>query len=233
MSSTTSEKERNRIWDIHEFGVDVEHFYIYVQGVADNPMDDFPEPGVEFRMSNRLIKNLDILQGLDLEAEKDIVISMKTCGGDWVEGMAMYDAILAIPNRVTIINYSHARSMSSIIMQAANKRIMMGHSYFMLHEGTDGFEGTTKSFQSYAEFGKIALEQMLDIYVDCLYRSDGTMRKGCWSRKRLRQWLIDQMNLKEEVYFTAEQAVKLGFADEIFDGWGSVKDYTNAQKERK
>ena len=44
MSSTTSERNRNRICDIHEFGLDVEHFYIYVQGVADDPMDDYPEP---------------------------------------------------------------------------------------------------------------------------------------------------------------------------------------------
>jgi ATP-dependent protease ClpP protease subunit len=211
--------------------VDVEHRYIYVQGVADDPMDDFPEPGVEYRMANRLIKNLDVLQGLD--EEKPIVISMKTCGGDWVEGMAMHDAILANPCPITIINYSHARSMSSIILQAANKRIMMGHSYFMIHEGTDGFEGTTKSFRSYAEFGKVAIEQMLDIYVDALQRSDGAMRKGRWSRKRARQWLVDQMNLKEEVYLTATQAVRLGFADEVFAGWGTVTDYTDTQRARK
>jgi len=231
MSLTASEQERYRISDVHEYGLDTEHFYIYVQGVADNPTEDFVEPGVEYRMANRLIKNLDILQGLN--EDRPIVISMKTCGGDWVEGMAMYDAILAVPNRVTIINYSHARSMSSIILQAANKRILMPRSYFMIHEGTDGFEGTAKSFRSYAEFGKIAMEQMLDIYVDCLYRSGGAMRKGRWSRKRTRQWLIDQMNLKEEVYFTAGEAVKLGFADEIFEGWGTVADYTEAQRARK
>jgi ATP-dependent protease ClpP protease subunit len=231
MSSTTSEEERNRISDIHEYGVDVKHRYIYVQGVADAPMDDFSEPGVEYRMANRLIKNLDVLQGLD--EEKPIVISMKTCGGDWVEGMAMYDAILANPCPITIINWSHARSMSSIILQAANKRIMAPHSYFMIHEGTDGFEGTVKSFRSYAEFGKVAVEQMLDIYVDCLKRAE----KGCtyrsWSQKRIREMLIVEMAQKEEVYFTAEQAVIRGFADEVFSGWGTVTDYTETQKARK
>lgn len=73
---TTSTRERHRIEDIHEYGLDVEHRYIYVQGVADDPMDDYPDPGVEYRMANRLIKNLDILQGHS--EEEPIVISMKT-----------------------------------------------------------------------------------------------------------------------------------------------------------
>jgi len=217
MSSTTSEKERNRISDIHEFGLDVEHRYIYVQGVADDPMDDYPEPGVEYRMANRLIKNLDILQGLD--EEKPIVISMKTCGGDWIEGIGIFDAILAVPNPVTIINYTHARSMSSIILQAANKRITMPG-------------GTSKQMLSYLEFMPVANAQILKIYEDCLKRSE-TGKYRHWSRKRIRAMLIEKMDKKEEVYLTAQQAVDEGFADEIFSGWGTVTDYTEVQKARK
>jgi ATP-dependent protease ClpP protease subunit len=231
MSSTTSEKERNRIEDIHLFGLDVEHRYIYVQGVADDPEEGNPEPGVEYRMANRLIKNLDILQGID--ETQPIVISMKTCGGDWVEGMAMHDAILANPCPVTIINYSHARSMSSLILQAANKRIMMPHSYFMYHMGTDAFDGTTKQLMSYVEWLPTANNQMLEVYVECLKRAE----KGCtyrsWSRRRIREMLTEQMDRKEEVYLTAHEAVKHGFADEIFSGWGTVKNYTEAQRARK
>lgn len=232
MSSTTSERERNRIADIHEFGLDVEHFYVYVQGVADDPMDDYPEPGVEFRMANMLIRNLDILQGLDPDGKKAIVISMKTCGGDWVEGMAMYDAIVAVPNPVTIISYSHARSMSSILLQAANKRVLMPNSYFMYHLGTDGFEGTTKQLMSYAAFVPTSIKQMLQVYEDCLKRTP----HGCysrWSRKRINEMLVKKMNQKEEVYLTAQEAVRQGFADEIFTGWDVVTTYTDQQMERK
>ena len=231
MSSTTSERERHRIEDIHEFGLDVEHRYIYVQGVADDPMDDYPEPGVEFRMANRLIKNLDILQGLD-ESEP-IVISMKTGGGDWVEGMAMHDAILANPCPITIINYSHARSMSSIILQAANKRVTMKHGYFMFHMGFMGTEGTPKQVYSEIDFiRKTSDAQMLDVYVDCLRRSE-TGRYRSWSKKRIRAMLIKRMDQTEEVYLTAEEAVKEGFIDEIFTGWATVKQYTDAQRDRK
>jgi ATP-dependent protease ClpP protease subunit len=229
--SATHEVVRHRISDIHEYGLDVEHRYIYVQGVADFPTEDGSEPGVEYRMANRLIKNLDALQGID--EEKPIVISMKTCGGDWVEGMAMYDAILANPCPVTIINYSHARSMSSIIMQAANKRIMMPHSYFMFHRGYIGTEGTPKQVYSEIDFArKFADNQMTDIYVDCLRRSEtGTYRR--WSKNRLREMLQARMDSTEEVYLTAQQAAKEGFADEVFEGWGNVTRYSDTQKVRK
>lgn len=229
--SAKSEVQRNRIYEIQEYGVDTEHFMIYIQGIESNPNDDdeVNEYGVEYRMANRLIKNLDILSGID--TDRPITISMKTCGGIWVEGMAMYDAILTTPNPISIINYTHARSMSSIILQAANKRIMMPHSSFMFHEGTMILEGTPKQVRSEFKFNKVADEQMIEVYVDCLKRSQGKASK--WSEKRIKDWLVEQMNNQEDVYLTAKEAIEFGFADEVFTDWESVTKYTKAQKERK
>jgi ATP-dependent protease ClpP protease subunit len=220
------EKERSRIEWIHDYGLDMEHFTVYLQGVEENCDRDYLEPGVEFRMANRLIKSLDVLTGLD--DERPITISMKTCGGDWEEGMAIYDAIMAAPNPVTIVSYTHARSMSSIILQAANKRILMPHSTFMFHEGYVGMEGTPKQVRSIHEFNKVADEQMLKIYIDRL-KSTPTGKCHRWSKKRIREWLEAEMNKKEDVYMTADEAVKMGFADEIFSDWATVTEYTEEQ----
>lgn len=228
--SAHSETERHRIHDIQEYGLDCKHFVIYLQGVEEQASDDYTEPGVEYRMANRFIKNLDVLTGID--SGRPITISMKTCGGDWEEGIAMYDAILATPNPVTIINYTHARSMSSIILQAANKRIMMPHSSFMFHMGYLGIEGTPKQVDSSWHFNKIADRQMIEIYIDALKRTPhGKMHS--WSRKRIEEWLREQMDKREDVYFTAEDAVKAGFADEIFTDWDVVTQYTEDQLARK
>ncbi len=116
-----TDAERNRVADMHDRGIDTRNFVIYLQGIEDPPNDVSEEPGVEYRMANRFIKNLDILTGIS--AERPITISMKTGGGDWVEGMAIFDAVLATPNPVSIVSYTHARSMSSMILQAATKRI--------------------------------------------------------------------------------------------------------------
>ena len=168
----------------------------------------FGEPGVEFAMANKFIKNLNALSSSD----KPIKIFMKTCGGYWEEGIAIYDAIALCPCEITIINYTHARSMSSLILQAANHRVMMPNSTFMFHEGTMDFSGTSKQFMTEAEQWKLASKTMLDIYVESM-KGKGRMKEK--TDKELRSWLTKQMNLKEEVYLDAQEAVALGFADEV------------------
>ena len=216
-----SDAERWRIHDIHEFGLDTRHFVIYLQGIEENPYEDNIEPGVEYRMANRFIKNLDILTGI--EAEKPITVSMKTNGGDWTEGMAMHDAMLALTNPITILNYTHARSMSSLMFQAANKRIMMPHSTFMYHEGTFGVEGTWKQVKNEVSFAKATDKQMMDVYIDAIQRTPHSTMQS-WSRKKILNYLKKNMDKTEEVYMLPEDAIKAGFADQM---WVSDEDVTS------
>jgi ATP-dependent protease ClpP protease subunit len=228
--SVATEFQRNRIEEIFDYGLDTEHFTIYLQGVEDNAYSDVEEvfePGVEFRMANRFIRGLDVLEGMD--STRPITVSMKTCGGMWEEGMAIYDALMAITNPITIVNYTWARSMSSIILQAANKRVMMPHSTFMFHMGTYATSGTLKQVKTEFEFSKRTDGQMLDIYVDAMKRG-GKAQK--WGRDRIRNWLISEMDHKEDVNFTAKEAIEWGFADEIFVDWHTVTEYTKAEKAR-
>lgn len=228
--SVATEFQRNRIEEIFDYGLDTEHFTIYLQGVEDNTYDDVcdvMEPGVEFRMANRFIRGLDVLSGMD--DKMPITVSLKTCGGMWEEGMAIYDALMAVPNPITIVNYTWARSMSSIIFQAANKRVMMPHSTFMFHEGTYGVSGTVKQVKTEMAFSERTSTEMLNIYVDAMKRSGKASK---WGKERIRNWLISEMDHKEEVNFDAKEAIDWGFADEIFVDWGSVTEYTRAEKAR-
>ena len=207
----------NRIYDIHEHGIDIEanHIYLfpekdYVAGLGE-PMG---ETGIEYTMASKFIYNLNILMR---KSSDPILIHQKTCGGDWAEGMAIHDAIVCCPNYVTILNYSHARSMSSLTLQAADKRVMMKHSTFMFHMGSMAYEGTTKQFMTEATELEKSTKQMLDIYVNSM-KNRGKYSKR--SKKFIREWLVTQMDKKEEVYLDAEQAVRFGFADEVFGSNG-------------
>lgn len=230
--SQDNAKARSRIEEIHEYGLDMQHFTLYLQGVEESPDSGLEgeEPGVEFRMANRFIRSIDMLSGHD--PERPILISMKTNGGDWAEGMAIYDAIIAAPNPVTIVNYTHARSMSSIIFEAANKRIMMPHSTFMYHMGTYGVGGTWKQAMATAKFDMVEEDLMLDIYVKRMKNTPGSKVRS-WSKKRIKEYLIAEMDTKEDVYLRAKDAVEWGFADEVFTGWDTVTDYTPEQREFK
>jgi len=220
---------------MHEYDVDTESNHIYLMGTDSRATGEaveanLGEPGVEYTMANRFIRNLNIC--MRANPGKPILVHMKTCGGFWEEGMAIYDAIRTCPSRVTILSYSWARSMSSLILLAANKRVLMPHSWFMFHTGNAEFSGTAKQLDTEAEREKVLIGRMMDIYVDAL-KEQGTMSR-C-TRSRIRAWLKSQMDKKEDVFMEAEQAVALGFADEIFNGdWPSLlQGYSPRQKKRK
>lgn len=221
-------KTEDLVDQIHEKDVDLLSNHIYLFGREEYHTEGGDEPGVEYMMANRFIRNLNLC--MRVNPDTPVVIHMKTCGGVWEEGMAIYDAIKSCPFPVTILSYTHARSMSSLIFQAANKRVMMPHSTFLFHDGNLGIDGTLKQVESAVDFGKISTEQMMKIYIDNM-KLKGKYAKR--SRKFLYNWLRDQMDKKEDVYLTAPQAVELGFADQIFDyNWSNLTKYSADELER-
>lgn len=200
---------------IHDYGVDFVKRAIYLMGSEDYAgsergdagVDD--DPGVEFSMANRFIKNLTMLQS---RTDAPITVHMKTHGGHYDQGMAIYGAIKSCPNHITIINYAEARSMSSIIFQAADERIMLPHTRFMFHGGTEAMSGTYRSVQTAAALSRELFEEMLEIYIESMvYRGEFANKP----RPYIRRWLIRQMERHEEVYLNAHDTVRYGFADRV------------------
>jgi ATP-dependent protease ClpP protease subunit len=198
---------------LHLFDVDIKSNHIYLMGVDRGyDISGIAEPGVEHVMASRFIKNINLC--MRVNPSMPILIHLKSCGGYWEEGMAIYDAIKSCPSKVIILNYTHARSMTSLIFQAADKRVMMPHSTFMFHEGSYAVEGTMKQAISAIEFDKLAMKEMLNIYAERM------VEKGEWKDKsisKIKAWLKAEMNRREEVYLTAERTIELGLADEIFN----------------
>jgi len=173
------------------------------------------EPGVEYTMSTKVIKNLHLFK--HQSKTRTVIIHMQTCGGDWTEGMAIYDTIRAMPYPVTIISYTHARSMSSIILQAADRRVLMPNSYFLIHWGEAGTGGYSPASYSQALWNKKIDEDMLNLYVEIAYEY-GAKFKGK-SKKFVKETIENRMNKEGDVFFTPEEAVEWGFADEVFTKW--------------
>ncbi len=212
----------NQLYYTQNHGINLENREIFLfprEEHAAGHGDDAPgEPGIEYTLANQFIKNYNMLRRM---SKDPILIHMKSCGGYWEEGMAMYDTIKQSPNTTVILSYTHARSMSSLILLAADKSVLMPHSTFMFHQGTIWTGGTGKQFQTDFEQWMKSNEQMMKIYIDRL-KERGSMQGK--SRKAIRNWLDKQMEKKEDVYFSAEEAVEIGFADEIFDGdWERLK----------
>jgi len=200
---------------VQEYGLDVKRREVFLFGVEDYADDE--EPGVEFIMANRFIKNLRWLSNINHDP---VLIHMKSNGGYWHEGMAIYQAIQHCECHVTIVNYTHARSMTSIILQAADHRVMMPYSTFMYHDGTIGVDGTIKQFFTEAAQAKIECEDMMRIYLD---KCEGAPFFEGKTRPQIRRHLRTQMDKKEEVYLNPSQTVAQGFADKVFENWKALK----------
>lgn len=222
-------RSEDPLYHLHEYDVDLKNNHIYLMGMEGytyGVSESIDEPGVEYTLVNRFIRNMNIC--MRVNHDMPILIHMKTCGGFYEEGMAIFDTIKACPNPVTILNYTHARSMSSIIMQAANKKVTMPNGTFMFHDGTMAIDGTVKQVESYVDFNKRATDVMLSIYVEAM-REKGVFKNDSERKK----WLVNQMNKKEDVFMTADEAIEYGFFDEKFDGnWMKLTQYTDEQLRR-
>jgi len=156
----------NLVHDVHEHNIDLKANHIFLVGEASYATStDDDEPGVEYLMASRFIKNLNLLMR---KSSDPILVHLKTCGGSWQEGMAIYDAIKSCPNPLTILAYAEARSMSSIILQASDKRVMMPHAKFMFHQGSVTQTGTVKEFLTEAEQCKMEDTIMIGIYTEAM-----------------------------------------------------------------
>ena len=195
--------------DIHQHNIDIANREIYLYNF--NAVDE--NPGVDYRMAQNFIKNIRIL---DSVSHDDILIHMHSVGGSWFDGMAIFDAIKMSKSHVTILVYGQAESMSGIILQAADHRIMAPNAYFMSHYGSQSFDGDYLSYQNIQKFEQKNAETMFNIYAERCVK--GQFFKNLFKKNitpsKVKDYLKEQLK-NGDWYISAEEAVNYGFADEV------------------
>ena len=225
----TSNKRTNSelINDVHNFSLNVETREVFLNShIADCE----EEAGVDWRMATKFNKNIRLLTS-GSQGEQPILIHMHTVGGNWEDGLAIYDIINSCTNtHITIIAYAHARSMSSIIFQAADTRIFMPNSIWLMHMGDMGFDGQAQSFEAEAEWAKKDHDRMLDMYTESAYGSIAYEGK---SKKQIKNLIDKGLRIKQEWYMSARDAIEHGYADAVFGdpGYESMETIKSIGKE--
>lgn len=159
------------------------------------------ESGCEASMAERFIKNLIIL---DNASSDPITVVMNNIGGDEYHGFAIYDAILCSQSEITIKVLGHAMSMGSIILQAADKRIMGPTSRQMIHYGTWSADGHAKTVQKWTQEGLKIDKWMENMYLRRIH-------------EKKPDFTMDQLKvlLDHDTFLTAQESVSLGLADSV------------------
>tara|TARA_R100000664_G_scaffold1884_1_gene4885 strand:+ start:8083 stop:8718 length:636 start_codon:yes stop_codon:yes gene_type:complete len=204
----TKQHQEDSISDIHASNIDVNRRIIYLQEKEDASESS----GVDFRMVQDFVKNINILQ---FQSSDPITIYMQTVGGCWYSGMGIYDAIKLCKCKVTIIGYSQICSMGTIIMQAADRRILMPNCIFMCHYGSSEMSGDFLSSQNFASLDRRNIQTMIDIYAEKCHKTGGFFKEREDSLSKVKSYIKRKMK-DGDWYLRPEQAIDFGFADRVF-----------------
>ncbi len=215
MTKYTLEEQIGIIQSIQDYGINVDTREIYLHSYIGNLEE---EPGVDYRIANSFIKNLHYLDSLNND---NILIHLCVGGGDWNYGACIYDAIKFSNSYVTILVYAHAYSMTSIITQAADLRIITPTTDFMIHYGSISLEANSISAKSTVDWNNYLNKIMVEIYADKCQHGP-FFKDGDYTIAKVKKYLETKMKQTQDWYLNAEDAKRYGLVDEIL-GQGKYK----------
>jgi ATP-dependent protease ClpP protease subunit len=192
---------RDDIDKFHDYSIYLPTRTLYVGSEKVSEVDDFAESGCDAFMAERIVKNLHIL---DSTVAEPINIIMNNIGGDTYHCFAIYDAIRACKSHVVVKVVGHAMSAGSIILQAADERIMTPNSCQMIHYGAFAISGHAKTTQKWAEEGK-----RIDKWIEQMYLKRINEKNPDFKLATL------QRRLNHDTFLSAQESVDLGLADKM------------------
>ncbi len=142
-----------------------------------------------------------------IEAEKtygQIDIRINSIGGQVGTGIAIFNALKDSNAEITIYIDCLAASTASIIAACGRRVKMSKYARILIHKPTGGIWGNAEEIKTYQE----QLVQIEDIICDIYSRRTGM------SVEEIRSSYMDG----GDHWLTADEAVRLGFADEVYDG---------------
>ena len=194
--------EQMEMWYARNIDIDNRVIYFGPWQPNEEMVDELKTWEVNDWSAQNFIKGLYILER---RAIANITIVWCSYGGDWTAGMAMYDYLKRIKSKVTIEAYGRIRSMGTIILQAAHKRLLSPNCEFLLHYGTYAQD------VSHAKDAKANIDEvdrnnktMEDIYLKRIKEK----HKG-YTREKLSELI------KYDKFLLPKEAVEKGFADGI------------------
>ncbi len=138
----------------------------------------------------------------EIPKEKSIVIGVNSQGGEVGEGLAFYNAIARRADKITARIDGYALSIASVFPLAAGKIISPKTSIWMIHNAS--------SFSQEDAEGHRQTAELLDKHDMTLVRT--------YARKTGKTEKEIKAAMKAETWFTGEEAVAYGLADESDEG---------------
>lgn len=141
----------------------------------------------------------DFISELKQVATSKINLRLNSPGGSVFDGIAIANAIRSHPATVTVYVDSLAASIASVIALAGDRVVMMPQSQFMVHNASGACYGDASEMTKMADLLDKQSRNIAEAYAQ---HTGGT----------LAEW---QDYMAAETWFTAEEALAAGLADEV------------------
>jgi ATP-dependent protease ClpP protease subunit len=134
--------------------------------------------------------------------DKDIVVEMNSPGGNYFEGVAIYNLLRRHSGAVTVQILGIAASAASVIAMAGDEVAIAHNAEIMIHEARGLFFGTKSEMAE-------AMETLAHI--------DDAMVSTYAARSGRPPDEFSAMIAGKDVYLTAQEAIDLGLADSLLE----------------
>jgi ATP-dependent protease ClpP protease subunit len=205
----TNNEQPSNLQDIHDYSIDMRNREIYLHSYFSN--DDNNEPGVDYRSAITFEKNLRYLNLLSLDP---ILVHMHLPGGDWQDCLGIYDNIKNSKSPVVIVAYAKVESSSTVLLQAADLRILSANTNFLVHYGSISVDNEHKAALSMIQWSEKESEKMIDIFTERCMNSKVCKEKK-WKKMMVKKHIVTQLATKRDWILSSDEAVDYGFADGV------------------
>jgi ATP-dependent Clp protease, protease subunit len=147
---------------------------------------------------------------------KDVTVNVNSPGGDFFEGVAIYNLLKDHPGKVTVRVMGLAASAASVIAMAGDEVLMGDGAFLMIHNAWAVAVGNRNDMRQAA---------------DLLEPFDGAMAQVYSAKTGMKLDEVTRM-MDAESWIGADQAVDLGFATGLM-GSGDVTTDTNARQGKR
>lgn len=196
--------------DIHLHNINCDSREIYLHSLQLE--EGLNEAGVEHKMATTFIKNLHVLAR---QNNNPILVHLHSTGGNWCDGMAIFNAIRFCSAPVTIIAYAQASSMSGIILQAADYRLLMPDCEFMMHYSSVYSGGSIVATKSTIDFAYESLKKrMISIYAKRA-KTGLYFKERKYSEGKIKSFFDRKLREKGDWYLNSQDAYEYGLCDSI------------------
>lgn len=152
--------------------------------------DDWLEPSLTAKALVQRIADIDT---------PEINLHLNSPGGSVPDGIAIYNALMTHPAKVTATVEGWTASVATVIAMSAEHVQMYANTMFVIHNPWGIAVGNASDMRKYADMLDMVTGQVRDIYMQRVTKSEDELTAA----------------LDAETYLDAEMAAEWGFVDEV------------------